>query len=159
MTITTKTITKRQTLRGHGLRDTWRRTMRLTPLVTVDKSEDKVRDTTNDESKLGQHVGENEIGEGQRGKDMTRTNKDENKWRLAYIVDDVTWEKEKKQSWSWPPLWPTARPPLPCRWPPLSGPRPPVPWWRPPVPWQRPPIPCHPYLGHPSKDGWPCLIT
>ena len=42
--------------------------------LTVDKSEDEVRDTTIDKGKLGQHVGENEIGEGQRGKDMTRTN-------------------------------------------------------------------------------------
>ena len=62
-TITTTTITKRQPMRGHGLRDT----RRLTTRLTVDKSEDEVRDTINDEGKLGQNVRGNEIGEGQCG--------------------------------------------------------------------------------------------
>ena len=50
-------------MRGHGLRDT----RRLTTRLTVDKSEDEVRDTINDEGKLGQNVRGNEIGKGQRG--------------------------------------------------------------------------------------------
>ena len=41
--------------------------------LTVDKSEDEVRDTINDEGKLGQNVRGNEIGKGQRGYDATRT--------------------------------------------------------------------------------------
>ena len=40
--------------------------------LTVDKSEDEVRDTIN-EGKLGQNVRGNKIGEGQRGYDATRT--------------------------------------------------------------------------------------
>ena len=69
MTITTTTITKRQPMRGHDLRYS----RRLTTRLTVDKSEDEVRDTINDEGKLGQNVRGNEIGKGQRGYDATRT--------------------------------------------------------------------------------------
>ena len=56
-------------MRGQGLRDT----RRLTTRLTFDKSEDEVRDTINDEGKLGRNVRENEIGEGQHGCDATRT--------------------------------------------------------------------------------------
>ena len=52
ITTTTTTITKRQPMRGHDLRGT----KRLTARLTVDKSEDVVRDTINDEGKLGQNV-------------------------------------------------------------------------------------------------------
>ena len=62
-------------MRGHDLRYT----RRLTTRLTVDKSEDEVRDTINDEGKLGQNVRGNEIGKGQRGSHKTSTKQSKNK--------------------------------------------------------------------------------
>ena len=58
------TANKRTRFSGY---DTTKEAIQLRRRLTVEKSEDEVRDTINDEGKLGQNVRGNEIGEGQRG--------------------------------------------------------------------------------------------